>query len=196
MKKHYVYNAQRARRTERLSLVEQLDFLGNFIKAVVGLKTEAEAAEFLAALFTENEVKNLYKRLAAARAITAGQTYEQTARSVKLSYATVAKLGRWLSGRTDMVARILARLPEKKEAGRERDFSLWSSFKRSHPLYFWPELVAEGLEQAIQRRLQKGEREALEATLGKLKSRTHHEREAKEEYGKYLRNRPKRPLTP
>lgn len=182
------YRAEKNKRVERLDLNSQLDFLDDLLNSLAGVRSAGEMAKFLVALMTEAEVKNLAKRLRMAKLLVEGKTYNEIVRMAKVSHASVAKVSGWISNKTEILESVLRRLPKKRESKHWTDYTGWDKFKRAHPLYFWPELLGEGVDRS----LEKSRREGLKSVLGSLAARTSHDREYKEEYAEELRNR-KRP---
>lgn len=180
------YYGAKPKKEERLSLAQRLDLLDDLIKCFSNLKSEREAATFLSSLLTEEEVRVASKRLGIAKLLLKGETYNSVVGKLKVSYASVAKLGSWMMDQRDFLRTLLSRIPNKKEIKHWSNHSQWDQFKRSHPLYFWPELLGESLDKNSQ----KDERHRLKRVLGSFSARSSHDREFKEEYAEGRRQKP------
>lgn len=82
-----------------------------FLKTIVGIKTIAEAKNFIEDLLSPTEKIMLVKRLAIAVLLTKGKTYEYIDHTLKVSRATIMNVSLWLkhgkSGYRKAVERII-----------------------------------------------------------------------------------------
>lgn len=122
--------------------------LGN---AFVNCKNIKETAYFLQDLLTRKEIHFLSKRLAIAKLLLNGKTYEEIEAELSVSHSTVAKIASWLSERGDGFREIISKLPKQQEIGW-KEFSDWDRIKRRYSLYFWPELLLEELIKSANKR--------------------------------------------
>lgn len=70
------------------------------IQAILALKTENEAGRFLRDLMTEKEIKEFAKRLKAAEMLTDKVPYSTIEKETGLSSTTVARVAKWLNGKS------------------------------------------------------------------------------------------------
>ena len=68
------------------------------IKAVLAIKTEAEARRFLRDLMTATEIEEYSKRLWAAEMLAVKTPYSTIEQVTGLSSTTVARVAKWLNG--------------------------------------------------------------------------------------------------
>ncbi len=67
------------------------------INAILALKNEKEAANFLRDLLTEQEINEFAKRWKTARLLNEKVPYSQIEKATGLSSATIARVGNWLN---------------------------------------------------------------------------------------------------
>lgn len=133
----------KTKRLEKLSKEDQESLIFDLINAFTQTHNVGEAALLLQDLLTKAEMKILGKRLRIAKLLLEGMTYDEIAKNLYTSHATVAKIGAWLAERGDGFRKIVERLPKQKEITHWTERSDWDKFKRRYSLYFWPELLLE-----------------------------------------------------
>ena len=159
MKRLYL---QKTRRIEKLSREDQESLIFDLIHAFTQTHSVGEAAIFLQDLLTKAEMKILGKRLRIAKLLLENMTYDEIAKSLYTSHATVAKIGAWLAERGDGFRKIIEKLPKQRQIKNWAERSDWDKFKRRYSLYFWPELLLEEVVKSANQK-QKGKiREVLE----------------------------------
>ncbi len=157
---------EKPKRLENLSKSEQEDLFIDLLNALVYTKSINDAALFLQDPLMKKEAQNLSKRLRIAKLLISGMTYEEITKDLHVSFDTIAKIAIWLEERGDGFRKIIEKLPKKElEQGKTWvDMSNWDKFKRSHALYFWPELLLEKVIQTASKK-QKGQ---IKSVLDKL----------------------------
>jgi len=140
MKKMY---SQKTKRVEKLSKEDQESLVFDLIHAFTQTHSVGEAAIFLQDLLTKAEMKILGKRLRIAKLLLENMTYDEIAKSLHTSHATVAKIGAWLAERGDGFRKIIEKLPKQRQIKNWTERSDWDRIKRRYSLYFWPELLLE-----------------------------------------------------
>lgn len=88
----------------------QKDKEKELLRAVVALKTEAEAARFLRDLLTKAEIEEFSNRLQAAAMLSRKQSYTEVQKATGLSSTTVARVAKWLWNGEGGYKTIIARL--------------------------------------------------------------------------------------
>lgn len=78
-------------------------------KAILGLKTVGEAEAFFRDLLSLAEIREFSQRWKIARLLAQGRSYRDTARAVRVSTATVARVAHWLDHGEGGYRAILAR---------------------------------------------------------------------------------------
>lgn len=131
------------KRLEKLSKHQRESLVFDLVNALVVSRNFSEAALFLADLLTKAEMRILGKRLRIAKLLLEGKTYEEIEKNLHTSHTTVAKIAAWLSERGDGFRKIVQKLPKPTEVKSWMEYSEWDTYKRSHSLYFWPELLLE-----------------------------------------------------
>lgn len=153
---------QKTKRIEKLSKEDQESLVFDLVHAFTLTHNIGETALFLQDLLTKTEMKTLGKRLRIAKLLLENMTYDEIARSLHASHATVAKIGAWLAERGDGFRKIIEKLPKEKYTKLQTERSDWDKFKRRYSLYFWPELLLEEVIKSANEK-QKGKiREVLE----------------------------------
>ena len=90
---------------------ENMDYL---FKAVLSLKTVEECYAFFEDLCTVSELREMAKRLTAARMLNNNYIYSDISEKTGLSTATISRVNRCLKYGNDGYAEILRRLDRKK----------------------------------------------------------------------------------
>ncbi len=135
--------SQKTKRVEKLSKEDQESLVFDLIHAFTQTHSVGEAAIFLQDLLTKAEMKILGKRLRIAKLLLENMTYDEIAKSLHTSHATVAKIGAWLAERGDGFRKIIEKLPKQRQIKNWTERSDWDRIKRRYSLYFWPELLLE-----------------------------------------------------
>ncbi len=65
-------------------------------KAILTLKTPAEAGKFFSDLLTKDEITDIAKRWQVARMLSAGDSYQTIQKETALSSRTIARISSWL----------------------------------------------------------------------------------------------------
>jgi TrpR-related protein YerC/YecD len=100
--------------------------VNELISALLGLKTEDEAADFLRDLCTLGELRDLAQRWAVVRRLDAGEHYASISRETGASTATITRIASWLNHGEGGYRAALERLAAARDkgnpypAGRER----------------------------------------------------------------------------
>ena len=89
---------------------ENIDYL---FSAILSLKTVEECYDFFEDLCTVSEIKEMSKRMLAARLLNDGTIYADIARITGLSTATISRVNRCLKYGNDGYATVLERAGEK-----------------------------------------------------------------------------------
>jgi len=168
-------------KVSKLTQSEKNELFLNFCQTLADLKTPKKVALFLKDLLGSQELEMLAKRLEVAKLLVEGQTYEEIAKSAKVSHGTVARVNFWLqmSGSGYRMVAQRAKSKEKKYSQWDED---WKSYKRSHSRYFWPELLFENIMRQIGERNKKELIEILSSLDNKRKINTEMDRYLREVY--------------
>lgn len=92
---------------------ENIDFLFN---AILSLKDEKECYNFFEDLCTVSEIKEMSKRLLAARLLSDNCIYANIAKQTGLSTATISRVNRCLKYGNDGYSTVLERLGASKDS--------------------------------------------------------------------------------
>ena len=90
---------------------EQADFL---YRAILSLHDAEECAAFFSDLCTPAEIREMAKRLEAARMLGENRVYTDVAEATGLSSATISRVSRCLKYGSNGYSAVLPRLSEKK----------------------------------------------------------------------------------
>ena len=132
------------KKLEKLSKNDQENLIYDLVFSLTQTKNISEAALFLQDLLTKSEIKILSKRLAIAKLLLKGMTYEEIEKVLHVSHSTVAKISFWLAERGEGFRNIVQKLhTEKKVDNGFKEFSDWDQIKRRYSMYFWPEILLE-----------------------------------------------------
>jgi TrpR-related protein YerC/YecD len=115
--------------------------------AISEIKSAKEAAELLRDLISYPEAKMIAKRLKIAEMILAGKGYAEIREELKVSFGTIARVQEWLNISGEGYRKAVARTKRAVISNNlpTENFGAWRDIKRRYPMYFWPELLIEGL---------------------------------------------------
>lgn len=109
------YFTYREKRFEKLSIQDQQDLVFDLINAFTLVNNPLDSALLLQDLLTEDEVKDLSKRLRIARLLLEGRTHREIADELHCSLATVTKIRIWLENAGEGLVKIIKKLPQRRK---------------------------------------------------------------------------------
>jgi len=89
-------------------------YLDELFKAVLSLKNVDECYRFFEDLLTVNEIKSMAQRLAVARLLSEGRTYEEISSKTGASTATISRVKKFLEYGSDGYRLVLNRSQEPR----------------------------------------------------------------------------------
>lgn len=140
------------RKIEKLTRKEQESLLFDLVNAIVQAKSINDSVLLLQDLLTKSEITTLSKRLRIAKLLIKGFTYEEIQKNLSTSHSTIAKIAAWLTERGEGFRKIVHKLPEESKPKTFDEVSDWDRIKRSHGLYFWPELLLEEIVRSANKK--------------------------------------------
>jgi TrpR-related protein YerC/YecD len=143
--------------SRKLSKEEVGKFFYKLCLAIAEMKNVQEAANFLRDLLSFQEAEMIAKRLKIAELLIEGNTYEDIRKEVKSSYGTIARVQEWMKVSGDGFHLAIAKT-KRKDIKNEKEYPTMemNALKKKYPMYYWPEIVLEGiLETASYRQKQK-----------------------------------------
>ncbi len=148
---------------QRIPFKERQQLFHEFWTAIALLETVDEIKNFFRDLLSETEAVMLSRRLKIAKLIVKGLSYDDIAKIMHASSATIASVHSWLDGGFggyhDSISKLEAELKrqvlvaEKKAKSRE-PFS-FESLKRKYPLHFMLFNIADEAKYRPPRKLRK-----------------------------------------
>lgn len=149
-------------RTPKLSKKERQELLVALCEALATVKKRDEAAQFLTDLLSPQELEMLAKRLAIAKYLIAGKTYDFIRGILRVSHNTIARVNAWLtlSGSGFRLVIERTRSKSQKDLGKELEEKYdpysWHNIKRRYSIYFWPQiLIGEIIKKSDEKEKQK-----------------------------------------
>ena len=136
-------------RIPKLSKKERQELLIALCEGLATVRKRDEAAQFLTDLLSPQELEMLAKRLAIAKHLIDGKTYDFIRGILKVSHNTIARVNAWLtlsgSGFRLVIERTRNITPKDlgKEFEEKYDPYSWQNIKRRYSMYFWPQLLIE-----------------------------------------------------
>lgn len=109
------YITYKEKRLEKFSQDEQEDLMFDLINAFALANNPLDSALLIQDLLTEDEIKNLAKRLRITRLLIDGDTHEDIVRELHCSFATVTKVRIWLDNAGDGLKKVIKRLPKRRK---------------------------------------------------------------------------------
>ncbi|TSC65916.1 MAG: Uncharacterized protein CEO21_299 [Microgenomates group bacterium Gr01-1014_80] len=110
----YNYFAYKEKGLDKFSTEYQQDLVFDLINAFSLANNPLDSALLLQDLLTEDEIRDLSKRLRIARLVLKGETHEEIVSELHCSYATITKVRIWLNNAGDGLKKVISRLPERK----------------------------------------------------------------------------------
>lgn len=99
---------------DKFSVDYQYGLVFDLINAFSLANNPSDSALLLQDLLTEDEIRDLSKRLRIAKLLLDGRTHEEIVQELYCSYATVTKVRIWLENAGEGLKRVISRLPEKR----------------------------------------------------------------------------------
>lgn len=171
------FQTNTVKRLEKLSPSDQEDLVFDLVNAFSIMKSPIDSAVLLQDLLTENEIRNLSKRLRIAKLILSGKTQDEITRDLHCSFGTVVKISTWLNHGGEGFKKVIRMLPERKKGYLPR---------RSPGIGY-------GLDQillyyiAAHRKNKEGQ--LLKGFSEKIKTKTSTDKDLREELSLHYRNR-------
>lgn len=112
--------------------------------AIAAMHNTKEAAQLLTDLLGKQELEMIARRLKIAELLLNEETYENINRTLKASFATIARVHAWLKESGEGYRLALERTKSKRDSLSKADEPVkLSSIKRKYPMYFWPQIMLE-----------------------------------------------------
>lgn len=163
------YFSYKEKGLDKFSTDYQQDLVFDLISAFSLANNPLDSALLLQDLLTEDEVRDLSKRLRIAKLLLKGNTHEEIVGELHCSYATITKVRIWLTGAGDGLKRVISRLPERRKVPRPK--------RMPGVGYGLPQI----LDYYITSGLKKTENRKLENFMRHMKSKASGDRDLKEE---------------
>ena len=151
-------------RYSRISNKEKEELLEEFCQAISVLKSPKEIMNFITDLLTKQEMIMLAKRLKIAKLLIEGKDYRSIESLLKVSHSTIAKVNQWLLESGEgfrLVAERTKKEKPKPESFWELAMRDWRRFRRTHSLYFWPQLLIEEIIKTMNKKQKEKIRQAI-----------------------------------
>lgn len=169
MGKFNYFNYQN-KRLEKFSVQEQEDLVFDLINAFSLANNPLDCALLLNDLLTEDEIKDLAKRLRIAKLILAGDTHEEIVQEVHCSFATVTKVRMWLDNAGEGLKKIIKKLPQRRDAPIPR--------KTPGVGYGLPDIISYYISTALKAK----EDKSLKKFMANMQEKTSTDRDLKKEF--------------
>jgi len=163
------YFAYKEKGLDKFATDYQHGLVFDLINAFASANTPLDSALLLQDLLTEDEIKDLSKRLRIAKLLLNGKLHEEIVSGLHCSYATVTKVRIWLTGAGDGLKKVISRLPERRKVSTPRRITGVG--------YGLPQI----LDYYISTGLKKNEKKKLENFVQRMKSKSSGDRDLKEE---------------
>lgn len=145
----------------KLTEAEAIHLLKEFFDSVSALHGRDELTKIFSDLLSKQELVMVARRLKIAKLLLDGNTYLDAVKKTKCSMATVARISVWLNSSGEGYRLIHQRKIGHGEQGDKPNVG-WSTLKRRFPVYFWPQLITEGIRRQISKRELKQIRKVLQ----------------------------------
>ena len=162
------YFSYKNKKLEKFSPDEQEDLIFDLINAFSLMSTMIDSALLLQDLLTEDEIKNLSKRLRIAKLILGAKTHNEIVNDLHCSFATVTKVRIWLNSAGDGFKKVIQKLPDRKKVYKP---------KRIPGIgYGLPQILAYYLTENFKNK----EKKILNKFLEDLRAKTHNDKDLRE----------------
>lgn len=109
------YFIYKEKRFDKFSVQDQQDLVFDLINAFTIVNNTLDSALLLQDLLTEDEIKDLSKRLRIAKLLLDGETHRQIADELHCSLATVTKIKIWLDNAGEGLIKVIKKLPKRRK---------------------------------------------------------------------------------
>lgn len=109
------YFSYKEKRLDKFSKNEQEDLIFDLINAFMVVDNPLDSALLLQDLLTEDEIKDLSKRLRIAKLLLDGSTHREIADELHCSLATVTKIRIWLDNAGEGLKKVIKKLPQRRK---------------------------------------------------------------------------------
>ena len=175
-------------RIPKLSKKERQDLLISLCEGLATIKKRDEAAQFLTDLLSPQELEMLSKRLAIAKLLINGKTYDFIRSILKVSHNTIARVNTWLTLSGSGFRLVIERTknkPQKDDFEEKHDPYSWHNIKRRYSMYFWPQLL---IDEIIKKSNEK-EKQKLFSILSSIEGKQDMLKEVDREYRELRRSK-------
>lgn len=169
------YFTYKEKRLEKFSHNEQTDLVFDLINAFALANTSLDSALLLQDLLTENEIRDLAKRLRIAKLIIAGRKHEDIVKELHCSFATITKVRMWLDNAGDGLKKVIERLPRRRKT--------YIPKKMPGVGYGLPDILAHHVSAALKEK----EEKSLDKFMQNMKTKTSSDKDFKEEINSEFR---------
>lgn len=169
------YIIYKEKRLEKFSQSEQEDLVFDLINAFALVNNPLDSALLLQDLLTEDEIKDLSKRLRIAKLLLAGNTHQDIVEELHCSFATVTKVRQWLDNAGNGLKKVIKKLPEREKVPIPRRIPGVG--------YGLPAILSYYMSATLKAK----ENKRLEKFLGNMKGKTSADRDLKEEINKQFK---------
>lgn len=109
------YFSYKEKRLDKFSKDEQEDLILDLINAFAFVNNPLDSAFLLQDLLTEDEIKDLSKRLRIAKLLLNGRTHREIADQLHCSLATITKIKIWLENAGQGLIKVIKKLPQRRK---------------------------------------------------------------------------------
>lgn len=169
------YFTYKEKRLDKFLKDEQKDLVFDLINAFSLANNPLDCALLLQDLLTEDEVRDLSKRLRIARLILNGKTHEEIVKGLHCSFATVTKVRIWLENGGEGLKKVISKLPKRRKVNIPK--------RMPGVGYGLPSIIDYYLSTA----LKANEQKRLENFLQNMKAKTSSDKDFKEKINAQFR---------
>jgi TrpR-related protein YerC/YecD len=136
-----------AKFSSKLSKKEVGEYFYQLCLAISEIKNPEEAAELLRDLLSYQEAEMIAKRLKIAELISKNLTYEEIMDELKVGASTISRVREWMKVSGEGYRKATKRIRGKKTEVdiKNYDYESWGKMKKRFPVYYWPQILVEGL---------------------------------------------------
>lgn len=125
------------RRIYEVEKSERYSMLDDFFAMIAKIKNKNEASKFFKDLLTPSESLMITRRIAIAKLLLEGWTFEEISRKMKVGTNTINSVNRWLFTGFGDYLNELKKCKTKKEFQNKMPTTAWGAIKKKYPAHFF-----------------------------------------------------------
>ena len=124
------------RKVYEVDKAERYQMLNDFYEMIASIKNSKDAANFVRDVLTPSESLMITRRIAIAKMLLGGSSFEDIRQNLKVGYNTINNVNRWLFTGFGGYLNEIKKGKNKTERKRSIPTTEWQRIKKSYPAHF------------------------------------------------------------